>query len=483
MTTPLKQQALHGAFWSFTEKFGLLGVQFIVSIILARLLSPSEFGLLAMVSVFSLLAQVVVESGFGQALIQKQDATHTDESTAFWFNLLTGCLMTLSLYFCAPAIASFYEQTELEAITRVVAFNLVINSFSVVQNALLQKELLFRQRTIASLTGVIISGAAGIIMAMNGYGVWALVIQILANNAIRTLMLWIVHPWRPAFLFSTASFRTLFKFGSNLLLSGLSNTIFNNIYLLIIGKLYSATALGYYQKAKEFILASSTSFSQVIAQVNFPVMSKLQEDPERMRGAFREVLQNTLFIIFPGMIGLAITAPSLIYLLIGEKWMPCVPYLQLLCVNGSLIPVHLLNLNIITALGHSGLFFRLEILRKILVSISILLTYRYGVIGLLYGQVTTSLLALLVNCHFTHRYLNYGLLNQLKDNARMITNSAAMGILLIGMTLWLKVSPAVLLALQTAAGITLFVLLSWLLRDRVFTMWKNTLLRKLGIIG
>lgn len=482
MAPTLKSQALHGAFWSFIERFGLLGVQFIVSVILARILTPDEFGLIAMITVFTLLAQVVVESGFGQALIQKHNTTHTDESTAFWFNLLAGCLMTLSLYLCAPLIASFYEQPQLDAITRVVAFNLIINSFGVVQNALLQKELLFRQRTVASLTGVIISGASGITLAMSGYGVWALVIQILANNLIRTLMLWIVHPWRPAFRFSMTSFKELFKFGSNLLLSGLSNTIFNNIYLLIIGKLYSAATLGFYQKAKEFILASATSFSQVIAQVNFPVMSKLQYEPERMRGTFREVLQNTLFFVFPSMIGLAITAPSIIHLLIGEKWMPCVPYLQLLCINGAMFPIHLLNLNIITALGRSGLFFRLELLRKVLVSISILITFRYGVIGLLCGQVATSLLALLVNCHFTYKYLNYGLLNQLKDNARMITNSMAMGILLLGIASWVKLSPAALLSLQLSAGIMFFFLLSWVLRDRVFTMWKNTLLRKLGII-
>lgn len=466
---PLKQQALRGVFWSFTERFGVLGGQFLVSIILARLLSPTEFGLVGMITIFTLLAQVVVESGFGQALIQKRNCSHADESTAFWFNLLAGCLMTLALFLSAPLIATFYEQPQLLTITRVVSFNLLTNSFGVVQNALLQKELSFRKRSIASITGITLSGTAGIAMAFMGFGVWALVVQIMANNLTRTAMLWIVHPWRPLFKFSATSFESLFRFGSNMLLAGLTNTIFNNVYLLIIGKIYSAEALGYYQRAQEFIVASAHSVSQVVAQINFPVMSKLQNEPDRMRYAFRDILQTTLYIVTPLMIGLATTAPSIIYLLLGEKWMPCVPFLQLLCIIGGLFPAHLLNLNIVTALGRSDLFFRMEILRKAFVAIFIALTYRHGVIALLQGQVASNVLALLINCHLTHKLLKYGLVKQARDNLKMIASGTIMGFCVWGIgEIWTASNTLQLLLAQIPMGATIYLLSSIILKDRVF---------------
>lgn len=479
MTSSLKSQALHGAFWSFIERFGLLGVQFIISVILARILSPAEFGLVAMITIFTLLAQTVVVSGFGQALIQKKDCTPEDESTAFWFNLLAGAFMTSILFLTAPWIARFYQQPQLTAITRLASLSLLINSFSVVQNALMQKELLFKQRTIASIAGITISGITSIIMALQGFGVWALVLQVLLNNLIRTCMLWVVHPWRPLFCFSKTSFEALFRFGSNMLLSGLLNTIYDNIYLLLIGRLYSATDLGFYQRAKEFIVASSHSLTLVLSQVNFPLLSKLQNDPIQLRKTFSKVLRNGLFIIIPIMVGLGICAPNIIRVLLGEKWMPSVPYLQLLCVVGGLFPVHLLNLNVLMALGRSDLFFRLEVIKKILVTGGIFIAYRYGIMALLAAQVASSALALLINSYYTKKLAGYGLFRQLSDNRKMLLSSLVMGLLVYGLGNWIDGKSILKLFIQIPAGAAAFLVSSRILNDPTLSDWTELLTGKL----
>ncbi len=286
----LKKQAVHGAFWSFTERFGQQGIQFAVSIVLARLLAPKDFGVLGMLVVFIALAQSVIDSGFGQALIQRQNATHTDESTVFWFNLASGLVMASALFLAAPWIAAFYDTPLLVPITRVFSLNLIINSFGIVQNALLTKELAFKKRMKASIASLVASGMVGISMAWLGFGVWSLVGQQLTANMVRTAGLWMVHPWRPAWVFSPASFRVLWKFGSNMLLSGLFYTFFINIYYVVIGKLYSAAELGLYERSKKLMVMTAHSLTQVVSQVNFPLLSRMQHEPERMRRAFSRVL-------------------------------------------------------------------------------------------------------------------------------------------------------------------------------------------------
>jgi O-antigen/teichoic acid export membrane protein len=481
MALSLKSQAISGAFWSFVERFGLLGVQFIISIILARILTPAEFGLVAMITIFTLLAQQVVISGFGQALVQKKDCSHLDESTAFWFNIIVGVLMTAVLYLAAPWIARFYEESELIPITRIASFNLLINSFGVVQNALLQKELLFRKRTIASIVGITISGVISVFMALRGFGVWALVYQVLINNVIRTSMLWLVHSWRPLLRFSKSSFHALFKFGSSMLLSSMLNTLFDNIYLLIIGKLYSATDLGFYHRAKEFVVASANSLSLVIAQVNFPILSKLQHDHRQVQNAFSQILQHALFLIFPLMIGIGVCAPNLIQFLIGDKWMPSIPYLRLLCIVGALYPIHLLNLNVLMALGRSDLVLKLEVAKKILVTCGILIAFRYGIIALLIALVISSLISLLINSYYSHKLLAYGLLQQIQDNIKLFANSMVMGVIVYIIGSILSMSPSMNLFIQVAAGVSLFIFSAWILKDPVFSEWLERGRKKLNI--
>ncbi len=463
----LKKQALHGAFWSFAERFGQQGVQFIVSIILARLLEPKDFGVLGMIMIFFALAQSVVDSGFGQALIQKQNASHTDESTVFWFNLLAGLAMAGALFAAAPWIAGFYDTPLLKPITQVYSLNLLINSCGIVQNSLLIKEMAFKQRMGAVFAGIIVSGVVGVLMAWKGYGVWALVVQGLVMNGVCTAGLWVVHPWRPMFVFSTAAFRSLWKFGSNLLFSGILNTFFENIYLVIIGKVYSPAQLGFYQRGQRLMLLTSQSISQVVTQVNFPLLSRMQGDPERMRRVFVKVLQSTVLVILPMMVGLAVVASDFIQVLLGEKWMPCVPYLQILCIVGVLFPLHVLNLDAVKALGRSDIFFRLEVIKKALVAANVLITWRYGVIALLWGQVVCSMLSLFVNAFYMHRFLKYGLWAQLWDIRKALVATLLMGGLIWAAGTVMHTSAMITLTTQLILGATLFAGLILLLKDSV----------------
>jgi len=475
MSSSLKKQALHGAFWSFTERFGQQGIQFVVSIIIARLLEPRDFGILGMLALFMALAQSVIDSGFGQALIQKQDADHTDESTIFWFNLMTGVAMAGILFMAAPWIAAFYDTPLLQPITRVFCLNLVINSFSIVQNALLMKELAFKQRMIPVLSSILVSGVVGVTLAWMGFGVWSLVLQGLVGNIVRTAGLWMVHSWRPSFSFSRDSFRTLWGFGSKMLYSGLLNTFFQNIYLVIIGKLYSAGQLGFYERSKKLMMLSSQSLSQVVSQVSFPILSKMQGDAVRMRHGFTKALQITILAVVPMMVGLGIVAPDFIRVLLGEKWMPCVPYLQIMCVSYAIYPLHLLNVHVVLALGRSDLFFKLEVMKKALTIISILVTYRYGVCGLLWGQVVGSYVCLLINAHYVQRLLGYGLVAQLAGVRKILLASLGMG-LCVWLARGLPFELAVVrLTVQSVAGIAVFGLLEYLLREPVFIEYSTAL--------
>ncbi|VGO21028.1 Teichuronic acid biosynthesis protein TuaB [Pontiella sulfatireligans] len=425
----LGKQALHGAFWSFAERFGQQGIQFVIGIVLARLLEPKDFGVLGMIMIFFALAESVVDSGFGQALIQKQDASRTDESTIFWFNLLLGLFMAGALFLAAPWISSFYGLPLLKLVTQAYALNLLINSFGIVQNALLIKDLAFKRRMVAVLASMLISGLVGIFLAIQGFGVWALVVQSLVMNATRTVGLWMVHSWRPLFVFSTTSLRRLWKFGSHLLFAGLSNTIFDNIYLVIIGRVYSASDLGFYQRSKQLVMLTSYSLSQVISQVNFPLISRIQNDPIRMRYISEKIFRSTMLLILPIMTGLALIAPSLIQVVFGEKWMPCISYFQALCVVGILYPLNLLNLDILKALGRSDLIFRLEFFKKGLVLLNITIAWRYGIMALLLGQVCCSFLALIPNSFYNRRFIKFGILAQLSSIKGIVTSVAIAGVI------------------------------------------------------
>jgi teichuronic acid exporter len=413
--------------WSLSENLGLQAMGFLISIILARLLLPEQFGLIGMLALFMALSQSILDSGFGSALIQKKDADHTDFCSIFYFNLVLGFLLTLLLFLGAPLVAGFFEQPILVPLTRVLALNVLINGFGLIHTVLLTKTMDFKSLWKISLTSVAVSGVVGIGLAFLGYGVWSLAIQSVANTMLRTALLWATSPWRPSRMFSLHALKQLFSYGSKLLASGLLDTFFVNIYQVFIGKVFSVTDLGYFVRAKSMQGSLIHSPSTSLAKVIFPALAPLQDDKARLAQVYRKAIQVTVFFHFPLVVGLLVVADPLIRVLMTDRWAPSVIYFQLLCIVGVFYPLQVLNLNILKVKGRSDLFLRLEIIKKTLVVLSIFITYRWGVAALLYGQIVTSTIAYFLNSSYSGCLVDYPTQRQLADILPYFLISLAMG--------------------------------------------------------
>ncbi len=403
----------------------------VITLILARLLAPAEFGLIGMLTIFIAIAQSFINSGFGQALIQKQDATYIDECSIFYFNIMVGVFAAGFLCLAAPWIAAFYEQPLLVTLTQVLSLNLVINSFGLVQTTLLNKQIDFKSLFKIGLGATLASGVIGLVMAYAGYGVWSLVAQSLSRTLMNTILLWFLTSWRPTWIFSFTSLKHMFGFGSKLLFSGILDTIFVNIYLVVIGKLFSPADLGYYTQAKNLQHLPVSNICNIVTRVTFPVFSSIQHDKVRLKNALRKALTTLVMIIFPLMIGMGILAKPLVLVLIGEQWLPSVSYLRLLSVIGILWPLHVINLNSLTALGRSDLFLQLEIIKKTMVILSISITYRWGIEAMLWGQIVTSFLGYYLNSYYIGKLLDYTIGNQIKDAFPYLCSTFAMGLIVL----------------------------------------------------
>ena len=468
MSDRLKSKTLHALSWSLLEIVGSQGIQFVILIILARLLLPKDFGLIAMLTIFIAVAKSFINSGFSQALIQKQNVTYVDECSIFYFNILVGFFAAGLLCSATPWIAGFYNQPLLIPLTCALSLNLIINAFGLIQRTLLTKHIDFKTQLKVNVIATVISGTTGITMALNGFGVWSLVAYSLSNNFFRTVLLWFFNSWRPSMVFSFASLRSMFAFGSRLLASGLLNTLFDNIYLVVIGKLFSPVDLGFYSRAKEFQQQPVLAISSVVGRVTFPVFSLIQDDKPRLKRGVRAALTMLVIINFPMMVGLAIVAKPLVLVLLTEKWLSCVPYLQLLCVVGMLYPVHAINLNILKARGRSDLFLRLEILKRILVVIVIAVTCRWGIIALIYGQIATSCLAYFLNAYYTGKMLNYPIAEQIQDLIPSLALAGIMGLGVYALKYASISNQLALLSAQIMTGIVLYAALCYIFRMSSF---------------
>ena len=468
MSDGLKIKTLHGLFWSFFERIGQQGIQFIISIILARLLMPEQFGLIAMLTIFMAVAQSIIDSGFGSALIQKQNANHLDECSIFYFNILVGFIAAGTLCLAAPWIAAFYKTPLLVPLTRLLSLNMIINSFRIIQITLLTKRIDFKTRMKISVTASVLSGFIGIAMAYQGYGVWSLVAQSICSNLFLTSLLWLFLPWRPSWIFSFTSLRIMFSFGSNLFFSGLLETIYRNLYLIVIGKLFSATDLGFYSRAKGLQQMPVENLSSAVYRVTFPVFSSIQENKARLKVGVRKALSTLAMVNFPLMIGLAVVAKPLVLVLLTDKWLPCVPYLQLLCVVGMLYPVHVINLNVLKAQGRSDLYFWLEIIKKVLTTIAILITWRWGITAMIYGQIATSTIAYYVNSFYTGKLISYPITEQIKDFIPSLGVASSMGVcvFLIGQIPFSN--DLMMLTVQITTGVVLYITLCNLTKNSPF---------------
>lgn len=415
MADSLKNRTVNGVIWSAIDRFSALGIQMICSLIIAHLLTPTDFGILGMIAVFSAIGMVIVDSGFGSALIRRNDTTEVDYSSVFYFNILFAIVCYIILYFLSPLIAQFYNIEELTPICRITFLVIPINALGLIQNTRLVKHINFKSIAIVSLLSAIISGAIGIALAYQLRNVWALVIQNIAMYGFRTLLLWCIGRWKPLLSFSLASIKSMWSYSMNLLGFGLISCITQNLYPLIIGKLYNASQLGYYSQADRLQKLPATSLTEVIQRVCFPVLSEIKNDIDRMHQAYRRIIMVTFFIVFPLMMLLIGIADELIVLLMGNQWQPSVVYFKILCIVGALYPLHSINLNILNVVGKSNLSFNLEIVRKAILVTFIIIFAHFDIIVFIWMQVIYGLIVLFLNLYFCGREIKYNVTTQIKD--------------------------------------------------------------------
>ena len=445
----LKDKTVKGVIWSAVDRFSAQGIQFVFSILIARLLVPEDYGVIAMLNIFLAVSQTFIDSGFGTALIRKIDRTETDFSTVFYFNIAVAVFFYLALFFLAQAIANFYNTPLLVPVTRVTAINLVVGSLSGIHNAKLSIAIDFKSRAKISIVSAILTGTVGLWMAYLGYGVWALVVQTVFAGIIRTIMLWIIVKWYPKLVFSWHSFKEMFSFGSKLLASGLLDTIYNNIYPLVIGKIFSPSTLGVYAKAKSLADFPSANITGVFQNVTFPVLSSIQNEEDRLSDAYKRFLRISAFVIFPLMLGLSSVADPFIRLALTDKWEGAIYLLQILCFALMWYPIHAINLNILSVKGRSDYFLKLEMIKKVQGVFILCITVPMGIVAMCYGQVINSMISLIWNTHYTKKLIGYGYWAQMKDLMPIFIHSFVMWVLVLLVvhfmpTLWLKLIVGVL---------------------------------------
>jgi teichuronic acid exporter len=460
----LREDTIQALYWSFLERFGNQGIQFVISIILARLLLPEDFGLVAMLSIFIAIGHAFINSGFGQALIQKKDVAYIDECSIFFFNIVIACVIATLLFITAPLIGNFYSSPRLIPITRVLSLTFILNSFGLIQRTLLSKSLDFKTQFKVSLLATVLSGSICVTLALNGWGVWSLVALMLGSDLFSTVFLWFFCSWKPSLKFSLNSLKSMFNFGSSLFLVSLTNSVFVNIYQLIIGKYFSATALGYYSRAKSLSMYPVGILNSVLSQVSFPVLSKIQNEKEQLKNATKKSLTMIVLITFPLMAGLALVAKPLVLILLTEKWLLSVPYMQLFCIIGMLSPILTINLNVLNAQGRSDLYLKIDIINKFLILVSVVITYRFGITVMLYGQIVNYFIAYFLSTHYTEVLLNYSFFMQIKDMLPTITVTFLMGIFVYILKFFPFSSQLMLLIAQITTGIFIYASLCYLFK-------------------
>lgn len=458
-TGSLKRKTLLGTVWSMVERFSVQFIQFVVMIIMARILTPADYGLVAMLTIFIAVSQSLVDSGFSQALIRKQNRTETDNSTVFFFNIVVGIFLYAVLFLCAPLISRFYGEPILTPLMRVISLSVIVNSFVVVQRALLTINIDFKTQAKASLTAAIVSGATGIVTAYTGFGVWSIVYFQISNLAVNAIMLWLLSHWHPKLLYSWKSFRELFSFGSKLALSGIINTLYNNIYKLLIGKVFKASDLGYYSRAHDFSDFPSANLTTVIQRVTYPVLCKIQDNDDRLRDVYSKFLRLSAFIVFPLMIGLAALAKPVILLFLKQQWLYSATLLPIICLSMMWYPIHAINLNLLQVKGRSDLYLRLEIWKKCIGAAIIFGSIPFGLIGMCWGGVISNIICLIINTYYSGKLINMGFIKQMRDIFPTLLYSFSMGIVVYAVSYhiseqWLKLTAGILTGIAYYALVT-----------------------------
>lgn len=451
MSESLKDKTVKGVAWSGINNVAQFGVSFLVSIVLARLLSPDDFGLLGLIAIFTAICTALINGGFNTALIRKKDVTDDDYNTSFIVNLGMSLLLYAIIYLCAPFIADFFNRQELIALTRVSSLGMIVGALALVQQTRLTKRIDFKTLTKITIVASVVSGIVGIVMAVLDFGVWALVAQQISSQILRTVFLWGVNKWIPKLHFSSQSFHELFGFGCKMMVSSILGTIWNDIYQVIVGKFYSPATLGQYTRAKQFSIVISGNITDIVQRVTYPVLSNIQDDKERMMMAYRRVIKTTMFITAICLFFLGAISEPLLFCLIGPKWHEATTYMPLICISGSLYPLHAINLNMLQVQGRSDLFLALEIVKKIIGVAPLVVCVFYGILPMLYVNLITGVMCYFLNSYFPGKLLGYTSWMQLKDIAPSYALASFIAVIIYFLK-FLPISYWIVLPMQIVLG-------------------------------
>ncbi len=461
--------------WRFLERIGAQLVSFVISISLARLLDPSAYGTVALMMVFLTIMQVFVDSGLGNALIQKKGADDLDFSTVFYTNILFCIILYTFIYFISPMVANFYDDMHITAYMRVLGLSIIISGIKNVQQAYVSKNMLFKKFFFSTLGGTITAGIVGIIMAYNGFGVWSLIIQQIVNLSIDTIVIWITVDWRPKLEFSFSRLTRLYSYGWKLLVSSFLETIYSNLRQLIIGRIYSSSDLAYYNRGMQMPNLIIQNINTSIDSVLLPAMSKEQDRKLKVKQMTRKAIKVSTYVMSPIMIGLIVVAEPLILLLLTEKWLPSIFYMRVFCLAFMFQPIHTANLNAIKALGRSDLFLKLEIIKKIIGIILLVSSMFISVKALVLSFLMTSILSQIVNSWPNKKILDYSYTSQLNDIFPSIVLSIFMGIIIYPLQ-YLKIDSLYILGMQVISGLIIYILGSKILKLDTYMYLKKVVL-------
>lgn len=476
MPQTLKDKAVAGLAWTSIEKLAQQVIQFVIGVVIARILTPDDYGVVGMTAIFLAVANTLVDSGFGSALIQKKDKTESDYSTCFYFNATVGLVLYAAMWVAAPSIADFYHTPILTGVCRALSLTFVINSLSAAQTARMTAEMRFREMSVITVVSQLFTGGLGLALAYGGYGVWALVFQQIASSAARLVGVELCLRWVPRGAFSRASFRHLFGFGSKILCSSLINTVYNNLYTLVIGRAFSAADVGYYNRANQFVQLPSSTLLSVVMKVAYPLMAQVQDDADRLRAAYSKFLRAPLFILYPVLFGLMALAEPLIVVLLGEKWLMAAPLIQVLCAGAFFDPLTHINLNILYVKGRTDLVLRLELIKKPIAFLILFAALPFGLWWLCLGRAAYGLIAYAFNCYYTGRFISLGFWRQMAFCLPALLKSGLMGAACYLVTLS-SLSPALQLLAGIGIGGVTYLGLAALTHDQTLaeaiSYWKS----------
>lgn len=477
-----KEKFTKGVFWNFIDVIGVQLISFIVSVILARKLNPYDFGTVAIVNSFISFALIFTSSGLNEAMIVKKDFSKETLNSVFLYNLLSALFIYGLIFMAAPYIADFYKNENLKTIIRILTFSLVISNSNNVHYAILYREVNFKKMLWMKLPGLFVSALVGVILAYQDFEVWALVWQLMILASLNSLMTWwfMRNHFSPNFKLYFASIKNLFSYSGKLVMSGILNKIFEIFYPLFIGKQYSAQDLGFYNRGVSIKDLIVNNIVQVVAKVSLPVFSDLTHDVVQLKNVYKKVMQATFFVITPIMFGGIVVSYNLIYTVYSSKWVFASPFFQLACVLGFLYPFHYINLDILKVFSRSALFFKLEVIKISLTIIAIFISYRYGIKGIMVGQISVSIIALFLNAFYSGELLKYGIIEQFRDLLAPILISIVMGVA-IYFTGKLNYAIPMLLLIQLGCGMLVYFLLAFVFRIPIFFQLKSTLIHKLKV--